>query len=275
MTIVHHALLGLAIVALSGAAMRAVGSISPPGLERVVAAAPLAAAAAVAEAMLLGLVGLGASPVALSLATVGTWVAAALRFAPAAERIAWPAWGGLGRGSRVLAGGLAGAFAAWCAWLLAYPALGHDMVRYHLPEVVNWVHGGHPGSIERVVAALPVGSYPLTHEVLLGWSMAIARSFVPAALAPPAFVALLAASTWLGLRSLDVRAPQRGLACAALLSLPAIIGPFSGGATLDPAGLAWLACCGALCAASRRRTQLLISAIVAGGLAVGTKDLCR
>jgi hypothetical protein len=61
MSALLHALLGLSVVALSGAALRLASLTGARGLDRVLAAAPLAAAAAVLEALLLGLAGLGAS----------------------------------------------------------------------------------------------------------------------------------------------------------------------------------------------------------------------
>src|SRR3954453_13217755 len=64
-----------------------------------------------------------------------------------------------------------------------------------------------------------------------------------------------------------------GLAVAALISTPAVIASQSGGASLDPAALAWVVTCAALCACAVRGSdaRLLAPALVAAALAVGTK----
>ena len=73
---VHQVLLVLAAAALGGAAFRAASLAAPGGLERVVAAAPIAVATAVIEALLLGSVKLGGSAPALAGAAVATLVVA-------------------------------------------------------------------------------------------------------------------------------------------------------------------------------------------------------
>jgi hypothetical protein len=72
-TIGGAALLVAAVTALGAAALRVASLASPGGLERVVAAAPLFVAAAVAEALALGAVGLGGSGLALAALAVMTW----------------------------------------------------------------------------------------------------------------------------------------------------------------------------------------------------------
>lgn len=148
------------------------------------------------------------------------------------------------------------------------------MVLYHLPEAVQWVHSGHPGAIDRIISSVPVGSYPLTHEVLLGWGLAIGRSFVWATLVTALMPVLIALAGWLGLRALGVDRLVRALAIAALVATPAVIASQNGGASLDPAALAWLVSCAALAACSLRegrRPELLAFALVAAALAIGTK----
>jgi hypothetical protein len=274
-TIAHHAALALAVAALIGAGLRAASALgAPSGLTRAVAACSLAAAAAVTEALGLGLVSLGGSAVALTLAALATWTAA-WRLLPArsirarAELAAW--WRGLPGWAAVTIGALLGAWGVWTLWLFLHPALGRDMVLYHLPEAVTWVHDGRPGSIAQIITAVPVGSYPLTHEVLLEWGVAIGRSFVWATLVTAAMPALVAAASWLGLRTLRVGRLAAGLAAAAIVAPPAVIASQNGGATLDPAALAWLTSCAALCAAARTRAGMLVPALAAAGLAVGSK----
>ncbi len=94
----HHAALGIAVAALAGASLRLGARAVPSGLGRVVAAAPLAVAAAVLESLVLGLVGWGTSTVALLLAALATWAAArhwlpAPARGPGRELAAW--WRGL------------------------------------------------------------------------------------------------------------------------------------------------------------------------------------
>src|SRR5205823_3792377 len=85
-------------------------------------------------------------------------------------------------------------------------------------------------------------------------------------------VALLAMSTWTGLRRLGVDRAASALGAAALVALPATIASQSGGGALDPAATAWLCACAALCAGAwRDRPALICPAVVAGGLAAGTK----
>src|SRR4051812_13349667 len=96
-------LLALSIAAVVDAGMRVAARSGAVGMERVVAATVLAAAAAVAQALLLGLVGLGSSPIALSLAAGATWYAArqlpGLAPPPRAELARW--WRGLDRWARL------------------------------------------------------------------------------------------------------------------------------------------------------------------------------
>jgi hypothetical protein len=270
---VHHVGLALAVWALAAFGWR----VAPgAGLARLVGAVVLAGAAALGEALLLGLFGLGGSSVALVGAAVVTWGLARLlvpaRGLPAgAELVAWAR--GLDRAAAVLLGALAGAVLAWTVWLFLHPALGHDMVLYHLPEAIQWIHGGQPGSVDKVISSVPVGSYPLTHEVLLEWGLAIGRSFVWAVLVTASMPVLFALAGWLGLRALGVDRAVRAVAVAAIAATPAVLASQSGGASLDPAALAWLASCGALCAVAvtTRAAEPLAPALVAAGLAIGTK----
>jgi hypothetical protein len=270
---VHHLALAIAVCCLVSAGLR----VAPgQGLVRVVGAAALAAAFAVGEALLLGLAGWGGSPLALTLAAVVTWLAARLRLPAAAPglRSEVTAWlRGLDLPSLTAVSAAAGLWAAWTAWLFLHPALGHDMVLYHLPEAIQWVHSGHPGAIDPIIVNLPVGNYPVTHEVLLEWGLAIGRSFVWAVVVTALMPVLAVAAGWIGLRAVGVDRLVRALAVAALVSVPAVVASQSGGASLDPAALAWLLLCAALCACAVRsgRAELVAVAVVAAGLATGTK----
>lgn len=267
-------LLALSVGALGGAGLRAASLAAPRGLERIVAVAALAAAAIVFESLALGLFALGGSSAALALAAGATWLAArALLPAPAVrpieEVLAW--WGARSARERAAAGALAGLLIAWTAWLLRTPALGVDTLVYHLPEALDWIHSGHTGSVETVFPALPVGSYPLVNEVMVAWGMAIGRSYVAASLLAPAAYVVLACSCWLGLRALRVPPTIAALATAFVCSVPTLSIWQLYGAQTDLPALAWLAAGGALAARSLERPPLAGPALVAAGLAAGTK----
>ncbi|MEX2194351.1 MAG: hypothetical protein WD844_03620 [Thermoleophilaceae bacterium] len=269
-----HVLLGLAVAALAGAGIRLAARCDARGPAAVSAAAAFGCAIAGIEALLLGLVDLGASPIALTLGAAAAWLAARLTLPPGAlgaELAAW--WAAAGLRRRAVTGSLVVLFAGWVGWQLRYPSLGVDGLVYHLALSGLWVHGGSPGDDVQVIAGVPFGNYPLTNELLTGWALAISRSWVVASVWTPLMAVLLGVSAWVGLRSLDV--PQRvaGVAVVALLTLPLVVGQL-GSPLTDLAALAWLVTAAALCAASLRdggRPLLLAPALVAAGLAFGTK----
>ncbi len=272
--ILHHALLGLSTAALAAAGLRVASLLAPTGLPRALAATPLVVGAAVVEALALGLGGLGGSAAALSAAALVTWLAVrAMTPAPGPsltrELGTW--WGDLSARERALLGALVGVAATWAAWQLRHPQVGFDSEHYHLPEIVLWVQGGHPGAVENVLPGLPVGNYPLTDEVTVAWATGIARSFVPFMLWPWLALALTAAAGWAGLRALRVPPLGRGLAVAALCSSPWLLAWQSHGATTDPAALAWLVCGAALFVLGRERPALVAPALLALGLSAGVK----
>lgn len=269
----QHALLGLSIAALAGASLRLASLTGSSGIDRVIAALPLAAAAAVLEALALGLLGLGTDPLALGGAAAATWLLArACVPAPSAraaeELAAW--WRGRGPLARMGAGALAGALLAFGAWALRYPAIGEDGLTYHLPAIAGWVQSGSPGSVIDYFDDLPTGSYPITHEVLLSWSVGISRSLVAITLGALAAFVVLVAASWRALALLRVPPLVAGLAVAALALSPIVVVQLNGLYTDLPA-LAWVAVGGALCSAVPARPAMLAPAIVAAGLAVGTK----
>jgi hypothetical protein len=271
--LLHHLLLGLAVAALAAAGLRVASALAPSGLERAVSAAVLAATAAAAEALLLGLVGWGTSPAALSLAAAATWLAARLlvpgpELSPLAELLRW--WRSAPLALRVSLGVAGGVWAAWALWLLRYPALGVDSVIYHLPEVAGWVQDGSPGSTLAGVLG-EASNRPLVSEVLLSWGAGIARSFVPVSVYAPALMALLAAAGWLGLRTLGVARATAAAAVAAICLSPVLTHFQMNGAYTDLPALAWLVSCAALVAGSPARPALLVPALLAAGLAAGVK----
>src|SRR3954471_18395182 len=127
MLLAHQAALVLAVAALGSASLRAAASLGARGLELPVAAAPIGAGVAGVSALVLGLFGLGGSPVALALAAL------------AIAAVAWRAWPASGAGAalgawwrrldprpRLIAGALMGAGAAWVAWVVKHPSLAID-----------------------------------------------------------------------------------------------------------------------------------------------------
>lgn len=274
MPALDHALLGVSVLALAAAGLRVASPLAERGLARVIAAAVLANAFAVAEALLLGLVALGGSQPALALAALAT-AAGALVWLPrpavplGGELAGW--WRDRGAGGRAAAGAVVGAAGAWAVWQLVHPLIGFDSVIYHVPEMVIFVQGGHPGSVHDVLPGLPVGNYPLSAEVSVAWAMAIGRSFVPLTLWPWLTLALTAVSGWAGLRALRVGPVVAATATAALCTSTWVLAWQSNGSVNDPPALAFLAACAALCAMARGQPRLLAAAVVAGGLAIGCK----
>ncbi|MDX6659395.1 MAG: hypothetical protein QOJ55_217 [Solirubrobacteraceae bacterium] len=271
--VAHHVLLGLAVAALLGTGFRLASLATPTGLERVLAAVVYAAALAVLEAIALGRFGVGARSLPLGVVAGLTWVTAVLLL-PVPEVGAGSelrgAWRRTGTWARVGLGVTGGVGLAFSVWLLRHPSIGLDSNLYHYLEVSRWLHDGGIGGFERLVYGLSYSSYPLTNEVLLAWGSGIARSFVPLALWMPFTLALAGAATWRGLRNLEVGLAPTLLAVAALVTLPLVVRELNEPSNDLPA-LAWLACTGALCTAAPRRPALLVPAIVAAGLALGSK----
>jgi len=266
-------LLVVSIGALATTGLRAATWIGSNGLERAVVAAVLAAAAASLEALGLGLFGLGGSALALAGAAVVSWgVVRALLPAPAprvrSELREWCLEAG--PLERAAVGGVGGLAVAVAAIVLHRPQPGVDGITDHIAVAVAFVQGGHTGSLVAINHVLPVASYPLSNEVLLSWLTGISRGFAALTLWTPVLVLLLIAAGWLGLRRLAVPAWLRALALAALICGPLLVVALPQPSTDIPA-LTWLVCAVVLCAAAAERPALLAVAIIALGLAIGTK----
>jgi hypothetical protein len=271
--VLHQLLLVLAAAGLAGAGVRLASPLAPDGLERVLAALTFAAAAAVIEAIVLGLAGLGGDTAALSAAAAATFAAArALLPAPApgpgAELAAWVR--GAPPGAVVGVGAAAGVAAAWIAWQLRHPLIGPDALTYHLPIASAWVQNGRPGSVVAVVNGLPFGNYPLTNEVLVAWALAISGSWVAVSVWSPLLFCAVALGGWVALRELGVPAGVRAAAVIAVCVPPLMIGQL-GAPYTDIAALAWLCVAAGLATAARRRPGLVHPAVLAAALCVGTK----
>ncbi|HEX3873562.1 MAG TPA: hypothetical protein VHW26_05415, partial [Solirubrobacteraceae bacterium] len=267
-------LLVVALAALGGAGLRLAGRLGADGLQRIVAAAPIATSFAVLEALGLGLVSRGSSPWLLSAAAILTWGAVRVSVdstrPPTLTATATAWWARRTRAERIAAGGAAGLWVAICAWLVANPTIGIDAALYHLNDVAAWVHNGRPGSTVALSYDLPFGSYPLTNEVALAWLAGISRGFAAPTLWSPTLYLLMIAAGWVGLRALDVPARVTGLCLAAVATVPVLLQQIPTAGT-DLPGVCWLAVCAALVACSAARPGLLSPALLAGGLAVGTK----
>jgi len=276
----QHVLLGLSIAGLGAAGLRTAGALGARGLPRVLAAAALGWAAAVLHALGLGVLELGGSPVALALAAALTWLLVRWRLeahppAPREELAAW--WQGRSAPARGATGALAAVTVGWTAWQLRYPLIGVDGLLYHLSLPAVWTQQGSPGALVDLVAGLPVANYPVTSEVALAWAIGLSGSWVAASLVNVALLVLMAAAAFVGLRAAGVAATQAGLGAGALAALPLITVQLGGPATDLPA-VAWLVVAAALgCVAARGwgpqapSPALLAPALVAAGLAVGTK----
>lgn len=265
-------MLAIAAGALAAAGWRLAGLAAPGGLERVLACAVVATAAAVAQALLLGLVGLGSNSLLLTAAALATWGTSRLLVPDRGEPVSRQVRRWLqDPGSRpVVAGALAGVLVGWSGWLGRTGRVGIDGVYYRLPEIVDWIHSGHPGSIVRVTFPYEVGNYPLTNEIALFWQMSIARSFAPLALWAPFTAGLMLMAGWVGMRHLDVPRRWAAAALAAVLTFPLGLQVLEGPESDIPA-LAWLVTGASLALAASRRPALLVPALVALALAVGTK----
>jgi hypothetical protein len=271
--LLHHLALALAVVALAQAALRMAAAAAPRGLERLIATIVLTVALAIAEALALGVVDLGGNTVALTLAAVAT-AAAAIALLPRPEVPLLPElydwWRGLALTQRAGAAALAGFCGAWAVWQLLHFSIGFDSSLYHYPLVAGWIENGTPGSELLLSYEIPYGNYPLTDEVALTWSAAISRSWVPLALWNPLLLLVLAGAGWLTMRNLKVPRVPAGLAIAVVATAPLMVRQLNEPQTDLPA-LAWLACVAGLSTAAGRRPALLAPALVAAGLAIGTK----
>lgn len=274
----------VAAFALGSAALRVAARITAtvrPGapdaslVDRLLVAAPVAAAFAVCWTLALGLVGLSGSPAALAAGPVVAWAAARrLLSQPTwsmADELA-ARWTRTSRTQRAAALALAGAAVGCMLEVALEPAFDTDAIAYHLPDVIGWLHSGHAGAVQTFGYDYPVGYYPITNEVLLSWVLGISRSFAPLAAwsTAAAALALLAMTRLLHL----LRVPRAVVvaALAAFVTLPIFLLNLNfGGPGTDLPAVTWLACTAALCAGARERPALLGPALLAAGLGVGTK----
>ena len=263
----------VSILSLGGAGILVASRLTESGLEKILVASVLGVAAAVVESLAFGLVGLGTSQVALPLAAITTWGICRWRL-PATRPslyhhfVIW--WTDRSIWQRMATGAATGSVMIYAAWILRYPRLGYDAISYHLPEVINWVHSGRTGSPVPAWTGFVTSAYPLTNEVALSWGVGISRSLVFAVLWSPALWLLLGLSVYCGLRRLGLDAGRAVLASVALLITPLMLSQVNDvGSDLPVA--TWFACTASLCAGTIRKPVMLVPAIVAFGMEVGTK----
>jgi hypothetical protein len=271
--VIDQLLLLGSLVALAAASWRVAALGMPTGLLRVLAAISVGATVAVSSALVLGLIGLGASPPALALAAIAAWATAQRWVTVAAPKSgeqlrAW--WSGLTPAGRIARAALAGAFLGYLVWLLRHPAIGFDALADHLALPVAWVHNGRPGSVVAVNDGLPFAYFPNVHEVLVTWLTGLARTLVPQTLLTPGALVLLGVSVRAGLARMEVPPLLSWLAVGVVTTIPLVVVQI-GGPNTDLPGMAWLACTAALAAGASRQPRLLAFAVLAAGLAVGTK----
>ncbi len=271
----NHLLLGIAAIAVWGASFRLASTFVERGLERILVAMTFFVAAIVVEAMVLGIFRLGATPAALVLAAVATGFLA-FSFLPrpevklSDEFTDWlertPTPNVVGVSTAVGVGVL------WLGWALWSPVVGVDGVYYHLPQMIRWIHDGTPGSDDIINYIFRVGSYPLTNAVAQTWGLGISRSMVMISIWPIVSMTVLVLSGWIGLRRFELSSSVRLLAILAVATTPVALIELAGPLNDLPA-LSWLACGAALIVCSKEAPRLLIPAVVAIGLAIGTKTI--
>ncbi|MBV9487214.1 MAG: hypothetical protein JO246_14285, partial [Frankiaceae bacterium] len=269
----HLALLTVSVLALAAAGARSACALADSLSARVLGTSAVAAGLAVAESLLLGLLGRGTSEWVLTVAALLSWLVAMIVLPapihPMRHQLAdrWASYGGLSRaciGAVTTLGIFVTAYQMW------RPTYGGDGLIYHSSQPAIWLHEGHPGRLHQTLADIPTQAYPKTMEVLAGWAYSIGHT--PIAAVPITFglVALAVGAVVVGLRRLGVASLVAVLAAVAGLMLPANVRELSGVFTDVPA-LAWLACSVALAAMSEEEPGAFGLAAIAGGLAIGTK----
>jgi len=275
MSVINHLLLGVATVAVGAASIRLASSFVDRGLERILVAVTFFAAAITVETMALGLFGLGGTQAALVLTAVATGLLA-LSFLPRPEvRVGDELAGWLKEAPTaaiVAVASVIGVGMVWMGWAVWSPVVGVDGVYYHLPQMIRWIHEGTPGSDDYINYIFEVGDYPLTNAVAQTWGLGISRSMVMVSIWPTLNMTVLCLAAWVGLRRFDLSIATRVLAILAVASTPVVLMQL-GGPLNDLPALSWLACGAALLVSSRDRPRLLIPAVIATGLAIGTKTI--
>jgi hypothetical protein len=262
--------------ALADGALRVARLVTDATLtDRILVAAPIAAAFVFGWTLVLGVGGVANSVPALAAGPIAAWALARGLLPPARPSFAaelTDRWNEASRGQRALALALLGVAAGSILDVARQPGFNVDALSYHLADVIGWLQSGHAGSVQTFSYDFPVGYYPVTNEVLLTWVLGISRSLAPLAVWSTALAALALTALWRLLRLLAVPRLVAAAAVAAFATLPMfVIGLNYDGPSTDLPAAAWLLCAAALSAGARRRPALLGPAVIAAGLGVGTK----
>lgn len=273
--VLGHTALLLAAAALTAAGWRVASAAVEAGLVRWVAAAVIAAALVVVEALLLGTVSLARPVPEVALALV-TYAAARARLpAPATTAAAelGARWRAADAAPRACVGALALLAVGLMAWNLHHPYVANDGELYHLPLAGSYVADHRPGEIVPLLQGIAVSNYPVTNEVLLSWGVGISGGWTVVELWTVVVLAIGLAGAWVGLRALGV---PRAVAAAGPVAFAAqpLVATQLGAPLTDVPAVSWLLATAGLCAvvATRRAPASLLGvALVAAGLSFGTK----
>jgi hypothetical protein len=273
LTVARWVLFTVSVAGIGSAAARLSRRATAAGDLRLAATGALTAAIAVAETLLLGLVGLGGNALVIAGAAVVTWLVVRLTVTavgPSSIELARVGWARLGASSRALLGAATAVGITEAAYLIGRPVIGTDGLIYHLADPAIWVTDGHPGSMHATVSGLPIQAYPKTGEVLFSWAIGTARTPVVTTLVMVAALGLAAVCSWSVLRRIGVDQWVAVTLTTSLVLCPVVVTQLSGPNT-DLLTLAWVLCTAALCLGAINESALLPIALVAGGVAVGTK----
>lgn len=265
--------MALAAALLLSAGWRVASRLETSGLERAAVTVTVAAAAATIETLLLGLLSLSSNgPLLLTIALVtalaARWWLPVPDLSLAQDLSIW--WKSASGSTLIAVGAGVGAFCCLLVTTFLLPQFPFDATNYHYPEVIDWIHSGRAGSNITVNYDYPFGDYPLGGEVLMAWGAGMARSFVPMLLVKILGFPLFVVAMVLLLRKVSDSLGLKFLAIAALLLQPIMIYS-TADYTGDVLAVAWSALSVAFALEAARDARLFGPALLAGGLAAGTK----
>jgi hypothetical protein len=266
-TLLLQASLVTALAALGATGWWVAGRTGARHSPRILAAVVLAASLMVLHSLLLGLLGLSDAPAAFLGLAVGTAALVRPLRPLGADPLFEQSW--VDRRARAIAGALAGAWIVTAVHRLARPYLSLDSVVNHAAQPVAWLQRGEMASLTPVSANLPFEHYPLTHEVLVAWGLAAGRAFPWLSLLGSLVWGVLGLATYVAVRGCGGARTFGLLAALAAVSLPMCV--VQDGGSTDLPATAWTVAAVALAIAARRTPGAIGFALLACGLAGGTK----
>jgi hypothetical protein len=266
--------LSVATSALWSSGVQVASRLTPRADLRLLSAFTLCCFAAIVEALGLGLFGIGENDIALLVATLALW-ALGRRLVGRADgpTMTEQIRGGLHRLSVVEAAGIGAVVVAVVAALieaLVRPYSSYDALQYHMAQPVIWLTNGHPGSLHVVNIQTPLQAYPKNTEVLLGWLLGLSHALLVGTLLMFAFLVMSAIALVAALARMGVARRSGAFLTLAVLTLPVSLLQIAGAST-DLATLCWIVVTAALCLGALETLALLPVALLAAGLAMGTK----